>query len=164
MYYSISRKQIKELDYLCCNQENTRWMARSIQYWDGTVPILFHWARQLSHFWQSTRRKIKKCNRWAEGNIRCYNTNEKNDYWAPPQKIHQWNFSSPKHETKQCSRFPPMTFIPLQHQLHNSVTAPQNPEFKPLEPQHRGKLTNLFVYYFWTWGGCFSLFKSQTET
>lgn len=59
MYYSISRKQIKELDYLCCNQENTRWMARSIQYWDGTVPILFHWARQLSHFCQSTRRKIK---------------------------------------------------------------------------------------------------------
>lgn len=44
-----------------------------------------------------------------------------------------------------------------------SFTALQNPEFKPLEPQHWGKLTSLFVDCFWTWGGCFSTFKSQTD-
>lgn len=38
------RKQIKELAYLCCNQENTRWMAQNTQYLDGTAPILFHRA------------------------------------------------------------------------------------------------------------------------
>lgn len=79
-YYSTPEKQIKELVYLCCNQENTRWMAQSILYLDGTVPILFHWAGQLSHYCQSTQGRKKKKKRVTEkekNNTTCYNINAK---------------------------------------------------------------------------------------